>query len=89
MTLRSELSKWKAEETIVDDHIRKVSFTKGAATIAIILCLKEGEEGFEVHADYRGGFCRDDYRGFSSKNAEKAIKSALARATVIEELERF
>jgi len=88
-TLCKELLKWKSEIIILDDHIRKVSFTRGVATLCIILCLKEGEEGFEVHADYRGGFCKDDYRGFSSKNAEKAIKATIARATIIEELERF
>jgi hypothetical protein len=88
-TLMRELKEWNHSEIKLDVHVRKIECTKGTATISIILCLKEGEEGFEVHVDYRGGFCRDDYRGFSSINAERALKSAIARAAVIEELNKF
>jgi hypothetical protein len=84
--LQKELPNWKANDVEIDVGIRKVEFTKKAVAITIFLSIREGEEGFELHADWPSGFCRDSFRGFTSINSEKVLKGAVARATVIEEL---
>jgi hypothetical protein len=84
--LEEELPGWKVEDLELDAGIRKVHLTKRVASVTIYLSVVEGEEGFEVHSDWQTGFCRDSFRGFTSINAEKAIKSAVARATILEEL---
>jgi len=89
VALKKELPTWKEETVEIDVAIRKIRFAKKASSISVYLSVREGEEGFEVHADWPSGFCRDSYRGFTSVGAEKAIKSAIARATVIEELSLF
>jgi hypothetical protein len=87
--MKKELPNWKPEETKYDANTRALRFVRGTAVICITLRCKEGEEGFAVSADWSSGYCRDDFKGFSAINAEKAIRSAVARALVIEELGRF
>jgi hypothetical protein len=84
--LEAALSTWKSEETVLDVGVRKIQLVKKTFTVSLFLSVREGEEGFELHVDWPSGFCRDSFRGFSSINAEKAIKGAIARATVLEEL---